>query len=149
MADNYGFSGRTGIDVLAGILKHCDSKTTGNVLKGLEKDLPQVVVSLRQRILTFDDLAYADARGIQRLLKVISLRDLATSLKNAPEGILRNVAENLSPRALCDLKEEIQYIKSATPTETERARERIMFHVAKLISDKEMFINRSANDLVY
>ena len=142
MADQYGFAGRTGVDVLAGILKHCDSKTNSNVLNGLEKEHPHIVIALRRKILTFDDLEYADSRGIQRLLKVISLRDLAISLKKAPEGILRNIAENMSPRALCDLKEEIQYIKSATTTETERARERIMLSVVKLIAEKEMFINR-------
>lgn len=149
MANKYGFSSRSGIDVLAGILKHCDSKTNRNILNGLQRDMPQIATALRSKILTFDDLAYADSRGVQRLLKQISLRDLAIALKKTPEAILRNIANNMSPRALCDLKDEIKYIGRTTEKDAERARERIMLHVSRLISDKEMFINRPDADMLY
>ena len=151
MANNkYGFApGRTGIDILANILKHCELKTSQNILNGLQKGMPRVANALRQMILTFDDLAYADSRGIQRLLKQISMRDLAISLKRAPESILRNIANNMSSRALCDLKDEIKYIGKSTDREIEKSRERIMHVVSILISDKELFINRPNTDMVY
>ncbi|MEW6709976.1 MAG: FliG C-terminal domain-containing protein, partial [Candidatus Riflebacteria bacterium] len=97
----------TGMEILARIMRHCDAKTNRNILNGLQKDVPHLASELRKKILTFDDLAYADARGIQKMLKLIPLRDLALALKGTPQAVLKNIAMNMSPRNLQDLKAEI------------------------------------------
>ncbi len=142
-------TGKTGVEILANILKHCDSKTNRNIISGLQKDLPDIAQELRKRILTFDDLAYGDSRGIQKLIKLISIKDLAVSLKGASERVLKNLAENMSQRSLRDLREEISLIGRATEADAELARERIMLVVSDLIKNRELFINRPGDDLVY
>lgn len=139
----------TGMEILANILRHCDYKTNRNILTGLERDIPQVAAELRKRIVTYEDLAYADVRGIQTLLKIVRTRDLAMSLKGASQNVLKNIASNLSARALNDLKEEISLIGSVRETEVEAARERVMTIAVELIKNKEMFVNRPTDDLVY
>lgn len=141
--------GKSGVEILANILRHCDSKTNKNILTGLEKDLPDVVYELRKRILTFEDLAFGDARGIQKLIKSISLRDLATSLKGAPESVLKNLAGNLSKRALHDLRSEIQLLGPLRQHDIDQARDRIMLIVSDLIRNRELFINRPGEEMVY
>lgn len=118
-------------------------------MNGLQKDIPQVVVELRKKILMFEDLAYADARGVQKLLKIIRTRDLAVSLKGAPPAVLKNLAANMSQRGLTDLKGEITGIGQARESEVDAARERIMAVVNELITSKELFINRPTEDVVY
>lgn len=139
----------TGLEILANILRHCDAKTNRNILGGLQKELPDVVLQLRRHILLFDDLAYADARGIQRMLKLIRLSDLAISLQGAPSAVLKNIAANMSQRALSDLKEEITRLGRARESEVDAARDRIMAVVAELMQGKELFITRPTDDLVY
>ncbi|KAF1082235.1 MAG: hypothetical protein GQF41_1875 [Candidatus Rifleibacterium amylolyticum] len=139
----------TGLEILANILRHCDAKTNRHILGGLQKDLPQVVLELRRHILLFDDLAYADPRGLQRLLKLIRIRDLAVSLQGAPAAVLKNIAANMSQRALNDLKEEITRQGRARESEVDAARDRIMAVVAELMTGRELFINRPNDDLVY
>lgn len=138
----------TGLEILANIMRHCDSKTNRNIMTGLAKDVPQVVLELRKKILMFEDLAYADARGVQKLLKIIRTRDLAVSLKGAPSAVLKNLASNMSQRGLGDLKGEIALIGPARESEVEAARERIMGAVGELINSKEMFINRPNDGLI-
>jgi flagellar motor switch protein FliG len=145
---NYN-TGKTGVEILANILKHCDSKTNRHIIGGLQKDLPDIARELRKRILTFDDLAYGDPRGIQKLIKLISIKDLAVSLKGASERVLKNLAENMSQRSLRDLREEISLIGRASEADAELARERIMLVVSDLIRNRELFINRPGDDLVY
>ena len=140
---------KSGIEILADILKHCDAKTNKNILTGLEKDLPQVVSQLRRQIITFEDLAYCDPRGTQKLLKMISLRDLAVSLKGAPELVLKNLASNMSQRALQDLKEEITLSGPARAEDVENARARIIEVVSQLLNKREIFINRPGEPLAY
>lgn len=147
MASQLGHS--TGLEILANILRHCDSKTNRHILNGLQKDIPQLVQELRKRILTFDDLAHADERGIQRMLKMIRLRDLATALKNSPQAVLKNIAANMSQRSLQDLKSEITATGPSRDLEIEAARDRIMSVVAELINNRELFINRPTDNMVY
>lgn len=139
----------TGLEILANIMRHCDAKTNRNILGGLQKELPQIVNELRRRVLLFDDLAYADARGLQHLLKTIRIRDLAISLQGASSPVLKNIAANMSQRALNDLKEEITRLGRAREQEVDAARDRIMAAVTELIIAKELFINRPTDDLVY
>lgn len=139
----------TGLEILANILRHCDGKTNRHILSGLQKDIPQIAAQLRRQILTFDDLAFADSRGMQKLLKIIRIRDLAISLKGASQAVLKNIAANMSQRALADLKSEITNIGNARESEVEAARERITAVLTELINSKELFINRPADDLAY
>jgi len=139
----------TGLEILANIMKHCDVKTTRHIMNGLQRDVPHVVQELRKKILMFEDLAFADARGVQKLLKLIRVRDLAVSLKGAAPAVLKNLANNMSQRGISDLKEEITMIGTARESDVNAARERIMLIVNELVDSKEMFINRSDSDLVY
>jgi len=139
----------TGLEILANIMRHCDAKTNRHIMNGLQKDVPHVVLELRKKIMMFEDLAYADARGVQKLLKLIRTRDLAVSLKGAPPAVLKNLANNMSQRGLSDLKGEITLIGPAREADVEAARERIMAVVAELINNKELYISRPNDDLVY
>lgn len=139
----------TGLEILANILRHCDGKTNRHILSGLQKEIPQVVTELRKHILMFDDLAYADSRGMQKLLKLVRVRDLAISLKGASQAVLKNIAANMSQRALADLKNEISTIGAVRESESDAARERIMAVFAELINSKDLFIHRPTDDLAY
>ena len=139
----------TGMEILARIMRHCDSKTNRNILSGLQKDVPHLALELRKKILTFEDLAFADGRGIQKLLKSIRLRDLAVALKGTPQTVLKNIAMNMSQRNLADLKTEITAAGPSREEDIQAAQDRILAVVSQMVSNREMFINRQNDDLVY
>ncbi len=139
----------TGLEILANIMRHCDPKTNRNIIGGLQKEIPHVVSELRKHIIMFDDIAFGDSRGMQKLLKMVRIRDLALSLKGASQGVLKNIAANMSQRALSDLKNEISTIGNARESEVESARERIMAVFSDLINSKELYINRNNEDMLY
>jgi flagellar motor switch protein FliG len=140
---------QTGLEILANILRHCDAKTNRNVLGGLQKEVPHLAIELRKKILVFDDLAYADGRGVQKLLKFIRLRDLAIALKRSPKAVLKNIANNMSQRNLQDLKAEITATGPSKAADIEAAQDKIMAIVAELVASRELFIQRPADDMVY
>ena len=137
------------MEILARIMRHCDSKTNRNILSGLQKDVPHLALELRKKILTFEDLAFADGRGIQKLLKSIRLRDLAVALKGTPQTVLKNIAMNMSQRNLADLKTEITAAGPSREEDIQAAQDRILAVVSQMVSNREMFINRQNDDLVY
>ncbi len=134
--------GRKGIDILADILQYTEPATVERIMKGLQAQLPKVVGELRRRLLMFDDLGYADARGVQKLLKRITLRDLALALKGAPDSVLQNLGNNMSQRMIQDLRDEITSLGMKPAGEIESARTRIMGIVRELINNRELFIER-------
>ena len=134
--------GRRGIDILADILQHTEPATVAHIMKGLQTQLPQIVGELRRRLLIFDDLGYADAHGVQKLLKRISLRDLALALKGAPDSVLQNLGNNMSQRLIQDLRDEITALGMKPASEIESARSRILGVVRDLINNHELLIER-------
>lgn len=137
---------RRGIDVLADILLYCEPETNDRILSGLKKTHPQVVAELRKKIITFSDLSRADPAGVQRLLRQVSLRDLAVSLKGAPEEVLKNLAHNMSTRAIEDLRQEITALRPTPSSEVEAARRRILGVARELRERKELYFKQPGGE---
>lgn len=111
-------------------------------MKNLQTELPQVVSELRRRLLVFEDLGHVDPRGVQKLLKRITIRDLALALKGAPDSVLQNLGTNMSQHMIQDLRDEITAIGPKPADEIEAARARILGIVRDLINQRELYIER-------
>lgn len=130
-------------------MQYCEPAVNSHILTSLRATLPVgVIEQLRKKIITFEDLALGDDKGIQKLLKLTSIRDLALSLKGTPEAILHKIANNLSQRAIADLKEEIEHLGRRPLSEVEEARIRIVANAKKLVERKELYFIRSREDWV-
>ena len=138
-----------GMDVLANILRHCISQTNRNIISGLAKDMPELAQELRSKVLTFEDLQFADQRGMRKLLQLVQTRELAVAIKGASQGVLKNVASNMSRRLLEDLKEDVKIIGPVRESDIDRAQDNIMVIVNKLIAKNELYINKGNDKLVY
>lgn len=141
-------NGRKGIDILADILKHTDAMTTRNLLKNLQNVEPGIAAELRKRIVSFEDLAYGDPRGLQRLVKIINIRDLAMALKGSQDGVLEAIAHQMSPRAIEDLRDSIAILGPARVSDVDAARFRIMEVVRQLLERHELYFSRDSDPYV-
>lgn len=111
--------------------------------------MPQIAQQLKEKILTFEDLQFVDQNGMRRLLKLVQTRELAIAIKGASQGVLKNVASNMSRRLLEDLKEEVKLIGPVRESEIDRAQDDIMVIVNRLISNNQLYINKGNDKLVY
>lgn len=141
-------SPRRGVDILADILQFCEPATVNNIMTGLKRTMPNIVSELRKRIVIFEDLALADPAGIQRLVKLTTLHDLAMSLKGATEDVLHNIAANMSQRAIQDLREEITLLGPKPLKEIESARARITETARKLLERKELYFKKAKENWI-
>ncbi|MBF0410043.1 MAG: hypothetical protein HQM10_22055 [Candidatus Riflebacteria bacterium] len=132
------WAGRKGIDILADIMAHMKPASCENLISNLNKQLPKVATELRNRLFTFERLAECDSRGMQLLLKNTSMTDLANALKGASKPVLRNIADNMSKRAIADLQEEIRRLGPTSQNEISAARERILSAAKELILARQM-----------
>ncbi|MBF0545822.1 MAG: hypothetical protein HQM08_15370 [Candidatus Riflebacteria bacterium] len=142
------WAGRKGIDILTDIMAHMKPGACESLLKNLGGQVPHVATELRKRLLTFERLADCDGRGIQLLLKQISLADLALGLKGASQPVLQNIAGNMSKRAIGELQEEIKRQGPSKPNEIESARDRILQVARDLILKKQMGFTSNEEEMI-
>ena len=143
-----------GIDILADILQFCDVKTQTDIVTGLtpilEKEKrPDLIKELRNQLVLFDDIAYANNSGLQMLLKYVSIKDLAVALMGAPEAVVKNIASAMSKNMFNDLKTEASIMKNVSNSEITLARERILKEVKGLIKENRLYIEKPDSSKIY
>ena len=143
-----------GIDILADILQFCDPKTQTDIITGLtpfleRENRPDLIAELHKQIIMFEDLAYANQAGVQMLLKYVTIRDLAVALMGAPEAVVKNVAAAMSKNMFNDLKAEAALRKSASQSEINLARERVLKEVKGLITENRLYIEKPDSNKIY
>ncbi len=143
-----------GIDILADILQFCDVKTQTDIVTGLTPILerekrPDLIKELRNQLVLFDDIAYANVSGLQMLLKYVSIKDLAVALMGAPEAVVKNIASAMSKNMFNDLKTEASIMKNVSNSEISLARERILKEVKGLIKENRLYIEKPDSSKIY
>jgi len=98
---------------LAGEDKLFVRRITTNVEYSLEKYQP----------FKFDDFAKLDDRKIQRVMRELDSQMLAVSLKDAKKEVKDVFFRNMSKRAACMLKEDIEYWGPVSESDIENARQ--------------------------
>lgn len=141
-------------NILADILQFCDSDTQTRLVTGLTPILQKehrldILQELKNKIVIFDDLAYANSAGVALLLKYVTIQDLAMAFHGAPEAVVTNVAQAMSKNMFNDLKEEINLRKKATRSDVNTARERILKEVRQLISENRLYIEKPDETMIY
>ena len=143
-----------GIDILADILQFCDIKTQTDIIYGLTPILemekrPDLIKELRNQLILFDDIAYANIAGLQMLLKYVTIKDLAVALMGAPEAVVKNIASAMSKNMFNDLKTEASIMKNVSKSEISLARERILTEVKGLIKENRLYIEKPDSSKIY
>ena len=98
---------------------------------------------VRKLMFTFQDLLLADDRGIQRFLKEVDTKVLATALKTASEAIQERIFKNISERAGHNLREEMEFMQRLRPAEIEEAQGQIVDQMRGLEESGELVIDRT------
>lgn len=97
-------------------------------------------LSIRKRMLTFDDLVNIDRRGFQAFLREVATEDLAVALKTATEEMREMVFGNLSSRAVDQIQEEIDLLGPMKLSEVESVQEEIVETARRLEGEGRLTI---------
>ncbi|HPO07923.1 MAG TPA: FliG C-terminal domain-containing protein [bacterium] len=125
--------GPGGVGKLASILAHVDRKTEQKVLETLQGQAPKVAGKIREKLVTFDDLAVMDDRTIQAAMRHIDRSLLAMALRGAPADLMRKILQNMSQHGGEMLSDEIERLGPQPRSKVGEAQQEIM----KLLRDLE------------
>lgn len=146
-----GKTGKTfeGTKVIAEILNQCDRSTEQSIFEKIESQNEVLAESIRELMLTFDDLENIDDRGIQLIMKELSTDDLSLALKTASDILKEKIFNNMSKRAVQILKEEMETRGPVKVSDVEAAQQIIVRAARKLDEEGKIVIaGRGGEELV-
>lgn len=140
------FSQAGGIESLANILNHSDRATERNVIELLEIQNPQLAEEVRELMFVFEDIITLDDKSIQRILREVDTKDLATSLKGTKEDVKEKIFKNMSERAQQMLRDEMEYMGPIRAREVQEVQSKIVGIIRTLEVSGEIVIARESNE---
>jgi flagellar motor switch protein FliG len=115
-----------GPDIAANLLKRVSKDQEESILEGLEQRAPDLAGAIRNRMLTFNDLAALETRDFQALQREVPGDKLALALKTASEEMREKVFASISKRAGDQLREELDLLGPTRLSEIEEVQTEIV-----------------------
>ena len=138
------FSNAGGVESLANILNCCDRSTEKNIMEWLDIENQAMAQEVRDLMFVFEDIIILDDRAIQRLLREIDTKELATALKGTKEEIKDKIFKNMSERAKQMLLDDMEYLGPVRAKEVQEAQTNVVTAIRNLEASGEITITRAS-----
>jgi flagellar motor switch protein FliG len=131
-----------GVEPVSDMLNLMDKNTEKNIMSRVEEKDPELAEEIRKLMFVFEDLVFVDDQGIQNLLKEIDSKQLAISLKTAPDEVKVKIFSNMSTRASKLLEEDIAALGPTRLSEVEKTQALIVAKIKDLEGKGKAVITR-------
>ena len=112
------------------------------LLDRVKQVAPGLAEALRRALFSFDDLLYADAKGLQQLLARVPRKTLLYTLRGCDASLRDHLLEHLSKRAAADLRDELEYMDKIRRSDAVLARDQVTDIARRMLSAGELVIIR-------
>lgn len=137
-----------GVRALVDILNSASRSTEKSILGDLEKRQPTLAGEVKASLFTFEDIVTLNKLDVQKVLRNVANDVLALALKGSNDDIKNFIYENLSNRAVDNLKEELEFMGPTRLSAVEEAQQKIVGVIRKLDEAGEIYIRRGEEDAV-
>jgi flagellar motor switch protein FliG len=127
-----------GVKPTATVLNAMNKELSKSILGSLEQRNPELTKAIRHKMFTFEDLAKLDKTSLQKILREVDLRNLATALKSSSDLVKSALLSCVSKRAAETVNEEISFMGSVKAREVEAAQFSVIEIARKLEADGEI-----------
>lgn len=137
-----------GIESAATIMNFTNADVVTSVMGAMAITDEAVATQIQDKMLTFDDLAEVDNKGIQKLLSAVGSEVLMAAIRGADDATKSNFLDNMSDRARLLFLDDLEAKGPIRITEVEAAQKNILRIARKLADDGEIVFVGNGNDFV-
>lgn len=137
-----------GLKSVAELLNRLDRSVAQSILEGIEADLPDLAVSIRNLMFVFDDLLHVDDTAMREIIQRADRRSLTLALKGASEEMRAHFFHNMSKRAADLLREEMEVLGAVRLREVEKAQQEIVA-IARKLEEEGLLVTGAAAGEAY
>ena len=129
-------------------MNYANAEIVTNVMDTMLTNDEFVATQIQDKMLTFDNLASVDNKGIQKLLSATGNDVLMAAIRGADDATKENFLNNMSERARLLFLDDVDARGPIRITEVEAAQKNILRIARKLADDGEIVFVGNGNDFV-
>jgi flagellar motor switch protein FliG len=137
-----------GLASAAAIMNSVDAELETTVMGSLREQDEELTDRIAELMFVFDDLVALDDRGMQRLIREISVDTLVVALKGVDTDLQEKFFSNMSSRAADMLREDLDAKGPVKLSEVEAAQRDILATAKQLSDEGELMIGKGGDDFV-
>jgi flagellar motor switch protein FliG len=137
-----------GMTSAAAIMNSVDAELETLVMDSLREQDEDLSERIAELMFVFDDLQGLDDRGMQRLIREISVDTLVVALKGVDTALQEKFFGNMSSRAADMLREDLDAKGPIKLADVESAQKEILATAKQLAGEGELMIGKGGDDFV-
>ncbi len=131
---------------IAELMNRLDSMTSREILETIEREEPQLAISIRDQMFTFDNFLEVPEQEMRELMNSIDKKTLMVALKGASEDLRSHFYRTMSTRAVEMMKEDAEVMGPVRSKDVAKAQSEIVAIARKLESEGKIVLKSQGED---
>jgi flagellar motor switch protein FliG len=147
--ENVGDNARrsySGFKAVADLLNRLNAEEAKKILESIEEGQPELALSIRNLMFTFEDLVTVPAQSIREIVSGVDKRQLALALRGANDELKAQMFKAMSSRAVEMLKEDMEVLGPVRSREVAQAQQEILTLARRLESEGKVILKLETGD---
>ena len=147
--ENVGDTARksySGFKAVADLLNRLNAEESKKILETIEEGQPELALSIRNLMFTFEDLVTVPAATIREIVSGVDKRQLALALRGANEELRAQIFKSMSSRAVEMLKEDMEVLGPVRSREVAQAQQEILNLARRLEAEGKVVLKLETGD---
>ena len=136
----------SGFKAVADLLNRLNAEESKKVLETIEESQPELALSIRNLMFTFEDLITVPAATIREIVSGVDKRQLALALRGANEELRAQIFKAMSSRAVEMLKEDMEVLGPVRSREVAQAQQEILNLARRLEAEGKVVLKLETGD---
>ena len=147
--ESVGDNGRksySGFKAVADLLNRVNAEEAKKILEAIEENQPELALSIRNLMFTFEDLLTIPAASIREIVSGVDKRQLALALRGANDELRAQIFKAMSSRAVEMLKEDMEVLGPVRSREVAQAQQEILNLARRLEAEGKVILKLESGD---
>ena len=147
--ENVGDTARksySGFKAVADLLNRVNAEESKKILETIEEAQPELALSIRNLMFTFDDLVTVPPATIREIVSGVDKRQLALALRGTNDEMRAQIFKAMSSRAVEMLKEDMEVLGPVRSREVAQAQQEILNLARRLEAEGKMILKLETGD---
>lgn len=136
----------SGFKAVADLLNRLNADESKHILESLENSQPELALSIRNLMFTFEDLMTVPAATIRMIVAEVDKRQLALALRGANEELRAQIFKSMSSRAVEMLKEDMEVMGPVRSREVQQAQQDILNLARRMEAEGKVILKLETGD---
>lgn len=136
----------SGFKAVADLLNRLNAEESKKILETIENDQPELALSIRNLMFTFEDLVTVPPATIREIVSGVDKHQLALALRGADDELRAAIFKSMSSRAVEMLKEDMEVLGPVRSREVQQAQQEILNLVRRLEAEGKVILKLETGD---